>query len=265
MKKRIWELDAARGICILGMVAVHFIFDLTQLYQLVSWQLPEALLFLQNWGGVLFLLISGICVTLGSRSIQRGSIVFSCGMLCTAVTAGMVFLGLADKGMRFPLLTLVPDAGYPVNFAQKGSVDAAIAAPCQGNLHCLGICMLLWPLIKTLPTGALAAIGTAVVLAGLWLDANVRVSFSWLIPLGILPWGFVTADYFPLLPYAGFFLVGTALGRLLYAKKQSLLPSVNAENPVLRFLQWTGRHSLPIYLLHQPVLTGLFELILLLK
>ena len=44
---------------------------------------------------------------------------------------------LADKGMRFPLLTLVPDAGYPVNFAQKGSVDAAIAAPCQGNLIAL--------------------------------------------------------------------------------------------------------------------------------
>lgn len=237
MKKRIWELDAARGICILGMVAVHFIFDLTQLYQLVSWQLPEALLFLQNWGGVLFLLISGICVTLGSRSIQRGSIVFSCGMLCTAVTAGMVFLGLADKRMLIYF----------------------------GILHCLGICMLLWPLIKTLPAGALAAIGTAVVLAGLWLDANVRVSFSWLIPLGIMPWGFVTADYFPLLPYAGFFLVGTALGRLLYAKKQSLLPGVNADDPVLRFLQWTGRHSLPIYLLHQPVLTGLFELILLLK
>ena len=236
MKKRIWELDAARGICILGMIAVHFIFDLTQLYRLVAWQLPTAFSFVQSWGGVLFLLISGICVTLGSRSIRRGCIVFSCGMLCTAVTAGMYYLGLADKGMLIYF----------------------------GILHCLGICMLLWPLIKNLPTWALTAAGIAVTVTGLWLDTNVRVDFSWLIPLGIMPQGFVTADYFPLLPYAGFFLLGTVLGRLLYRKKQSLLPGINSQNAFLRFLQWTGRHSLLIYLLHQPVLTALFELITLL-
>ena len=237
MKKRIWELDAARGICILGMVAVHFIFDLTQLYRLVSWQLPAAFTFLQNWGGVLFLLISGICATLSSRGIRRGSIVFSCGMLCTAVTAGMYFSGMADKGMIIYF----------------------------GILHCLGICMLCWPLIRPLPTWALAAAGIAVTATGLWLDANIRVDFPWLIPLGIIPRGFVTADYFPLLPYLGFFLLGGVLGRILYPKKQSLLPGVRSQAPFLRFLQWTGRHSLIIYLLHQPVLTVLFELLLLLK
>ena len=237
MKKRIWELDAARGICILGMVAVHFIFDLTQLYRLVSWQLPAAFTFLQNWGGVLFLLISGICATLSSRGIRRGSIVFSCGMLCTAVTAGMYFAGMADKGMIIYF----------------------------GILHCLGICMLCWPLIRQLPTWALAAAGIAVTATGLWLDANVRVDFPWLIPLGIIPRGFVTADYFPLLPYLGFFLLGGVLGRILYPKKQSLLPGVRSQAPFLRFLQWTGRHSLIIYLLHQPVLTVLFELLLLMK
>ncbi|MBQ8655232.1 MAG: Sapep family Mn(2+)-dependent dipeptidase [Clostridia bacterium] len=41
---------------------------------------------------------------------------------------------LKEKGYRFPQLSLVPDAGFPVNYAQKGSVDAEIAAPCKGNL-----------------------------------------------------------------------------------------------------------------------------------
>ena len=35
-KQRIWELDALRGICVLGMVAVHFVYDLVELYALVD-------------------------------------------------------------------------------------------------------------------------------------------------------------------------------------------------------------------------------------
>ena len=44
---------------------------------------------------------------------------------------------LREKGMKFPKVSLVPDAGFPVNYAQKGSVDAEIAAPCTGNLIAL--------------------------------------------------------------------------------------------------------------------------------
>lgn len=41
---------------------------------------------------------------------------------------------LLDQGERFPKLSLVPDAGFPVNYGQKGSVDAEIESDCQGNL-----------------------------------------------------------------------------------------------------------------------------------
>jgi len=41
---------------------------------------------------------------------------------------------LRRMGHRFPDTSLVPDAGFPVNYAQKGMVDGAITAPCQGNL-----------------------------------------------------------------------------------------------------------------------------------
>ena len=37
MKKRIWELDAFRGICILGVVVVHLIFDLVDMYRIIDW------------------------------------------------------------------------------------------------------------------------------------------------------------------------------------------------------------------------------------
>lgn len=228
MKKRIWELDAFRGICILGMVVVHLVYDLVDLYGIVAWDYPAWFAFVKDWGGVLFLLLSGICVTLGSRSVRRGLIVFGCGMICTVVTTGMYLLHFTGKSIIIYF----------------------------GVLHCLGLCMLLWPLVRKSPTWFLAALGVLLTAAG-FLIKGVRVDFPWLIPLGVLYPGFISSDYFPLLPNLGYFLLGAVIGRTAYKGRQTLFPNLNSRNPVLRFLQFCGRHSLWIYLLHQPVLSGI--------
>ena len=233
MKKRIWELDAFRGICVLGMLIVHFVYDLTELYRLVSWQPGDTFAWVQRWGGVLFLLLSGICVTLGRRSVRRGLIVFGCGLLCTAVTVGMYRLGFSGNGIQIYF----------------------------GVLHCLGVCMILWPVFRRLPWWALLPLGIGIIVTGLWVFEPMRVSYPWLLPLGIQPGGLITSDYFPLFPNLGFFLLGSALGKTLYRRQQSLLPRVNDRNFLLRFLQLCGRQSLWIYLLHQPVFSGLFALL----
>lgn len=233
MKKRIWELDALRGICILGMVIVHLLYDLVELYGMIDWQYPPAFLFVQRWGSVLFLLISGICVTLGHRPVRRGLIVFAGGLVCSAVTLGMVALDFAGEDMIIWF----------------------------GILHCLGVCMLLWPLFRKLHPVFLFLLGAAIIAVGFHLDAHVRVSFPWLVPFGVLYPGFASSDYFPLLPNLGFFLLGCFLGKTLYRRKESLLPRINEKNPVIAFFSGCGRHSLWIYLLHQPVLTGLLSLI----
>lgn len=41
---------------------------------------------------------------------------------------------LVKAGMVFPKVSLVPDAAFPVNYAQKGSVDGDLSFPCTGNL-----------------------------------------------------------------------------------------------------------------------------------
>lgn len=234
MKKRIWELDVLRGVCILGMVVVHLIYDLQTFFSLPF--LADSRLFdlIKQWGGVLFLLISGICVTLGSHPVRRGLIVFACGLICSAVTAGMYFLNMADKSIIIYF----------------------------GVLHCLGVCMLLWPLFKRLPVWALGLLGLGLTVLGLWISGNVVVDFPWLIPLGLVPGDFASSDYFPLLSNLGFFLVGAFLGKTLYRKKETLLPRVNPANPLLAFLTRLGKWSLPVYLLHQPIITGLLYLIL---
>ena len=228
MRKRIWELDALRGLLLLAITVFHLAYDLIFLYALVPLKHPAVYQFFNDWLGVPFVVLSGLCVTLGKNPVRRGITVLLGGMAVTVATGALYFAGAADVGILIYF----------------------------GVLHCLGVCMLLWPLLGKLPSWALAALGGVIIALGLgWID-QARVDFPWLIPLGIRYWGFSSSDYYPLLPNLGYFCLGAVLGRLLYAKKQSLLPRINDRSILIRPLCFLGRHSLLFYLLHQPVLAG---------
>lgn len=235
MKKRIWELDAFRGILIIGMILVHLAYDLFDLYKVVSPRFPGLYRFFLDWGGLLFLLVSGLSITLSSHYLKRGFWVLCFGMVITAVTWLVAYLGFTDWGILIYF----------------------------GVLHCLGACMLLWPLFKKLPPWALGVLSLGMIAGGLYISRAVTVDFPWLIALGFTPEHFVSSDYFPLLPNLGYFLAGAFLGKTLYRRKQTLLPGVNPENPLIRTFVFCGKHSLAIYLLHQPVLVACIALVLL--
>lgn len=234
-KPRIWELDALRGVCILCVIVVHFLFDLS-FFGGLDLTLPAWYVFIQEYGGAIFVVLSGVCVTLGSKSIRRGLIVFACGMLITAVTYGMYRLGMsgADVVVKF------------------------------GVLHLLGVCMLVYPAFKKLPPAALALLGLAIAITG-YAIRGVVVPQHWLFPLGLTYEGFTSSDYFPLFPQLGYFLIGAAIGKTAYREKRTFLPGAFQQTPVARFFCWCGRQSLFIYLLHQPIVYGLLEFVLLLR
>lgn len=240
MKKRIWELDAFRGICILGMIAVHFVYDLVYLYRLVDWTYPTWFSVVQSYGGILFIVLSGICVTLGHHHVKRGAIVFGCGLLISLVTYGMYRLGFLSKGTIIYF----------------------------GVLHCLGLCMLLWALLRKLPSPVLLCAGVLLAAAGLYLNLKeiYPVDVPYWMFLGLRNVGLSAGgDYFPLMPNLGYFLIGAVIGRYAYAKKESLTPKVNERNPIIRFFSFCGRQSLWIYMGHQPILAGICMLISYLK
>lgn len=220
-EKRIPELDIARGFCVLSMIAVHFIYDLTEVYFLLP-PPNRVFLFVKNQGGILFFLLSGISATLGHRCVKRGSIVLACAALVSIATAL---------------------AGTPVRF---------------GVLHCLGFCMVLWMLFRKLPTPALLFFGILFLLAGAAFR-RIRICAPFLYPLGLIRADFTSADFFPLFPYLGYFLSGAVLGKLLYPLRRSLLPRLSFRDPLSRFFRFCGRQALPLYLLHQPVLLFAIE------
>ena len=234
-KSRIWELDALRGVCILCVIVVHFLFDLS-FFGGLDLTLPAWYVFIQEYGGAIFVVLSGVCVTLGSKSVRRGLIVFACGMLITAVTYGMYRLGMsgADVVVKF------------------------------GVLHLLGVCMLVYPAFKKLPPAALAVLGLLIAVTG-YAIRGVVVPQRWLFPLGLTYEGFTSSDYFPLFPQLGYFLIGAAIGKTAYREKRTLLPGSFQKTGIARFFCWCGRQSLFIYLLHQPIVYGLLEFVLLLR
>ena len=235
MKKRIWELDALRGVFLIALIFFHLIYDLVYLFDLVDLATLLAQNLFQlvnNWGGALFLILSGLCATIGSRPGKRAIAVLCGAVVISLVTAGMYLLGFAGKGIII----------------------------CFGVLHCIGSCMLLWILFRKLPTPALLILGLIFAAVGLYLRHHVYVDFPWLFFLGFVTRTFSSSDFFPLLPNLGYFLIGAALGRTLYKNKVSLLPKANEANPVIRFFSFFGKNSLLIYLLHQPILAGLVGL-----
>ncbi len=225
-KVRIWELDAFRGICILGVIIVHAVYDMTVIFK-ADFYVPRFYYFVKDYGSVLFILLSGICVTLGSKSLKRGTVVLGCGMVITLVMAVLTYLD-------------------PYSF---GNVYFGI-------LHLLGVCMLLFPLFKRLPVLALFAFAAGFVFLGFYFDTLRTESLTPLVIFGIKSHGFFSVDYFPLFPNLGYFLLGAVMGRTLYKKKESLLPCFPYGNPLCRFFMFCGRHSLWIYLLHQPIVYG---------
>ena len=113
--------------------------------------------------------------------------------------------------------------------------------------------MMLWPLFRRCPDRGLTALGLVMMIAG-WYLRTQAFPFWLLTPLGFAPYGFTSSDYFPLLPNFGYFLLGTVVGKKAYAGRKSLFPR---ETPPLGLFRWMGRHSLMIYLLHQPVLAAI--------
>ncbi|OGD11288.1 MAG: hypothetical protein A2Y86_04780 [Candidatus Aminicenantes bacterium RBG_13_62_12] len=228
---RIWEIDFLRGLAIILMVLYHAAFDLRELAgvrTLLGLEIPSLdsplLLAARDFFAGLFIVICGLSSSLTRSNLRRAWKLLGLAAVVTAAT-------------------LVFDPASAVHF---------------GILHCLGICVLLFSLTleKSRPLTCAAA-GAAVLVfsaALLILLRNASVRFDWLLPFGIHSPSYASFDYFPLFPWLGVYLAGTALGKSVYAPRRSLIPK---RLPV-SFINIAGRHSLWIYIVHQPVLIGIF-------
>jgi uncharacterized membrane protein len=230
---RIWEVDFLRGLSIILMVGYHLLYDLgamagvKSLLGFTTDLSTPAWLAAQYFFAALFVILSGISSTLSRGNVRRSLKLIAVALVITAVT----FVFNRHETIFF------------------------------GILHCLGVSILLYGLVLE-RTKALACAGAGAAVLGVSIALafalkGVTIRFDWLLPLGIHSPNYSSFDYFPVLPWFGIFLAGAALGKSVYASKRSL---IRRRLPAT-FVNFAGRHSLLIYIVHQPViLAGLYLL-----
>jgi len=236
---RLWEVDSARGIAVLAMIFFHFMWDL-QFFGLSSVDVfsPAWQTFARSIGTT-FMFVMGVSLTLDAvrykgntreiwkRNLRRGLMIFGAGMLVTLAT----FLIVGNEFVRF------------------------------GILHLAGVSIILaTPFVNRRIRYALIA-GVVLIALG-FLFGRLSAPYPWLIPLGIREAGVDMVDYYPLVPWFGVGLLGVAFGAYAYPRGQRRFPVPDWGNTApARFLQFIGRHSLAVYLLHQPILIALIFIV----
>ncbi len=240
LEKRFWEIDFLRGLAIIMMILFHLLYDLTYFGEYNLNVHSGFWLYFGRMTATIFILLVGISLTLSfsraekkqnakkkvyQKYLKRGLEVFSWGLIITLTT--WIFLR----------------AGFVV----------------FGVLHLIGISIILaYPFLKLRFWNLL--IGIVFISLGIYLK-SFTFGFPWLMWSGLMPERFYTVDYFPIFPWFGVILIGLFFGNLLYpdyTRKFNLCDFSNFA--FIRLFCFLGRHSLLIYLIHQPVLIALLYL-----
>lgn len=211
---RIVELDLFRGIAIVLMVIFHAVFDLSYYFGMDIDYTRGFWYYEGKLSALMFMAIAGISSCFSRSPVVRGIRLF---LLGTALTA----------------ITYILDKNNYIKF---------------GILHFLGASYVLSLPFKKMKPSILIIFAAATIVIGTFFN-TFTVQNPYLFPLGLTTPSFVSMDYYPLFPYFGIFLLGKAFGKMFYVKGFRIFKDLN-EN----FLSRLGKHSLFIYLVHQPIL-----------
>jgi len=232
-KRRIVAIDALRGVAIVAMVVYHFSWDLT-FFNLATFDISNGV----GWiifrtliaGG--FLALVGVSLVLAHRN------------------------GIRWRGFwrRFAILVV---AALAITIVTYQFVPTAFIF--FGILHAIAVFSLLGLAFLRLPWWLCLA--AAVVVIAMQQAASPAFNWPPIVWLGLADPPPVSNDFEPLFPWFGAVLLGMAIAKTGFI---DWLSGWRGTDSIGRILRWAGRHSLPIYLIHQVALVGalyLFTLI----
>ena len=232
---RIPLVDALRGAAIVMMLAYHFSFDL-------------------NYFGVLHQNFYQDAFWIAARSVIVGSFL---------ALVGVSLALAADRGVRWPAygrrLAVIAACAIVVSTGSYFMFPASWIY--FGVLHFIAVAGIVGLAFLRLRLANLLTGAVLIVVGALF--ASPLFDQPWLNCVGLMTRKPVTEDYVPLLPWFGVVLVGLYIGQqLLQARRLAPARGWHATGTIGRALGWAGRHSLAIYMLHQPLLLGILYLLL---
>lgn len=243
-KQRICFMDELRGFCILCMVIYHAGYDLLYMFS-QTWILPfmQITSYVQPLFAGMFIFISGIASRFSRSNLMRGVKLFFIAMIISYAT--LIFM--PSNQILFGILNLLSVCMMFYGVAEKLITKL-------NRIAVIIVCAILFLITYNLQLGQIGIPGID------FLNFNLPTSLldsQYLYPLGIVGPGFYSADYFPLFPWIFVFIAGTAVGGYALDGKFPKF-MYKSRIPALSFL---GKHTLLIYILHQPIIFAVLYVI----
>lgn len=226
---RYYRIDHIRAFVIINMIIYHAVWDMVYLLGYgIEWFTDMPGRIWQRFICIAFIMVSGFCWKLSRNHIKRGLIVFGGGIVVSVVTA--VFMPEAE--IRYGILTLIGSCVIiMIPFEKCLKYINSIAG--------FALSVVMYILFKDVTRGYIAGVHMP--------EALYKGDIMTYI--GFKEEGFVSADYFPLLPWMFLFTGGYFLYRVL--KENNMLELVRGRKNT--FTESISRRSFIIYLIHQPV------------
>ncbi len=248
-------LDTFRGITILSMICYHGIWDLVFVLDIsLPWYTGEAGYVWQQTICWSFILLSGFCMHFSKRAVRNGLQLLLISFLITLITA----LFLPQERIIFGVLTLLGVSMLLTAGLEKlwRSTAKRRHFPTASTAHWVGLLAASAAAFVVLRNINRGYLGFG---AWRWIKLPEQLYHGLFMTfLGFEEKGFFSTDYFSLLPWYLLFLTGYALGGLFLSRDWLSGAAWKKKIEVPAFL---GRHSLLIYLLHQPLLFGIAQLL----
>jgi uncharacterized membrane protein len=226
---RIRAIDALRGAAICMMIVYHAAFDLNW-FHIISADFNHDRFWLSFRDLIVgsFLLLVGVSLVLASRA---------------AISPRQFWRRIALVGTCAMLVTLGSYVTFPKTFISFGI------------LHCIVVSSILGGPLVRFPRAALV-VGIVVIVGGVAIGLPL-FDLPWLNWVGLMTHKPATEDYVPLLPWFGVVLVGISIGWWLLERHLHDLRQMSRASP--KWLTWLGRHSLLVYMIHQPIMVGVLR------
>lgn len=221
-------LDLARGIALIAMAVYHFVWDLS-LFGLVRPETP----FEPHW-----------------RYLARataGSFLFLSGIsLAIAHSGGIRWMPYLRR-----LAMILGAAGVITALTLYATPEQFIFF---GILHMIAVGSVAGLVLVRLPWWLTVMVAIAVAWLGLFYQSALfdRPSLWW---TGLGTFSVPSSDLVPFFPSFTAVALGIAAAKLFDLRGGSTLSGSSGR--ASRALRWAGRHSLFVYLVHQPILIGL--------
>jgi uncharacterized membrane protein len=227
-------VDMARGLAVLLMCAYHFCYDL-------------------NYFGIARLDFQHDAFWRGSRTLILTLFLGIVGVsLYLSAATGFRWRAIARRLLLLLLCSGAVSLGSYVLFPHRWIYF--------GVLHFIALASLLGLAFVRLGRFN-ALLGAALIAAGIEVG-NPWFNRPWLQWVGLMTYKPPTEDYVPLLPWFGIVLLGLVVGDLLYGRKRAPdFARRDYPSPPARVLGFLGRHSLVIYMTHQPMFMGMLYLL----